>query len=147
MSPELGEVVGVAAVVHQWAVNWTRISLSSVTAEITPLNWTEWFAVICFSIPVIFLDEFLDYISCSLGEVALHTPLVPHLYTYYREARMHVLVCTLSFSLSLSLSLSIGAAPAISSTLCRTYFHTCSYTYISYKYYVIPKLPMLIVLF
>lgn len=35
--------------------------------QITPLNWTEWFAVICFSIPVIFLDEFLKYLSRSLG--------------------------------------------------------------------------------
>ena len=28
-----------------------------------PLNWTEWFAVLCFSLPVIFLDEFLKYVS------------------------------------------------------------------------------------
>ena len=35
--------------------------------QITPLNWTEWFAVICFSIPVIFLDECLKYLSRSLG--------------------------------------------------------------------------------
>lgn len=35
--------------------------------QITPLNLTEWFAVLCFSVPVIFLDEFLKYFSRSLG--------------------------------------------------------------------------------
>ena len=49
--------------------------------QITPLNLTEWFAVLCFSVPVIFLDEFLKYLSRSLGESppTNHTPSLPSL--------------------------------------------------------------------
>lgn len=71
-------LVGVVACIQHRAVNWTRTSLSpsqQTVFQITPLNWTEWFAVLCFSIPVIFLDEFLKYLSRSLGE--LKPPTLP----------------------------------------------------------------------
>jgi len=42
--------------------------LAQTVFQIIPLNWTEWFAVLCFSIPVIFLDEFLKYISRQIDE-------------------------------------------------------------------------------
>lgn len=37
--------------------------------QITPLSPTEWFAVLCFSLPVIFLDEFLKFLSRQRGTV------------------------------------------------------------------------------
>ena len=45
------------------------LSLSQQTVfQITPLNLTEWFAVLCFSLPVILLDELLKYMSRNLGK-------------------------------------------------------------------------------
>lgn len=37
--------------------------LAQTVFQITPLNSTEWIAVLCFSLPVILLDEFLKYMS------------------------------------------------------------------------------------
>lgn len=37
--------------------------------RVTPLNWTEWKAVLYFSIPVIFIDELLKFVSRNFIEV------------------------------------------------------------------------------
>ncbi|XP_064392780.1 sarcoplasmic/endoplasmic reticulum calcium ATPase 2-like isoform X2 [Halichondria panicea] len=39
------------------------IPLLATVFQITPLNLTEWFAVLCFSVPVILLDELLKFMS------------------------------------------------------------------------------------
>lgn len=41
------------------------ISLRKTLFAITPLNWTEWSAVLWFSAPVVLIDEVLKYISVS----------------------------------------------------------------------------------
>jgi len=37
--------------------------------RVTPLNWIEWKAVLYFSIPVIFIDEILKFISRKLFDI------------------------------------------------------------------------------
>jgi Ca2+ transporting ATPase len=53
------------------AKHHVRLTLFQALFQITPLNWTEWKAVLYFSLPVVLIDEVLKFTTAHFVEKPL----------------------------------------------------------------------------